>query len=537
MTPKLTNMASGTTIFQSFLSTKAVMRFCLFLLLIFYVVLFVTLTVREPEHQNTVLSITPVLPQTRIPTNSSDIVKDESSAVVTPKLSLQRLHLAQNYSFTRGIVEDGVEYYMTSNQPLWEHSTILPLWMKQYFAWHRQQRQWLHQHPEQWKSMRYYLVECTERYPNCGGTADRLGSLPFHVQFAARSRRLLLYHWTRPATLESFLLPPQLGVDWRLPPWLQQQFDSLPFPTMRNRRRRRTNNVTVALDVRDLTESLAASQPPILVRAKIQSHDHGASNYNDMIFWKAGDDKEAHSFEISSEPTFHQVFHDLWRVFFTPAPAVATKIQEQVISLGLHPPGSYIAMHLRLLYGKNPMSDVQMVSWTRNMIHCTLQYLVPAFHQTNDVPIELSSTSQPSIPTLLFVSDSVQASREAVAYAKILEIPLVVRSTTTNENPLHLEKDMQRPVTSQSGTVANSVVEGLYDTFVDIYSIGMSQCVAYQAGGFGRWGSTMSYNSSCHFFLKPGQPEMCPQPKPQGVTAKTMLHRETFGPLFLPPMQ
>ncbi|KAG7345496.1 hypothetical protein IV203_033027 [Nitzschia inconspicua] len=477
--------------------------------------LFFTLTVREEDEQS------------RIHHHHSEQELLQVRSDLDPSRSL-----SWNTSFNNGLTEVHVEYYQSSNKPLWEHSPILPPWMKNYFVWHRQQRQFLHQHRNQWHTLRYYLVECTERYPNCGGAADRLGPLPFHVQFAAASRRLILYHWTTPAPLESFLLPPRKGVDWRLPSWLHQHFDNeLSFPNMRNRRHRKNKNVTVALDLQDLVDSLQDDR--LLVRAKIQSHDHGASNFDDMVFWKKASFSHQNDRNVSSflGPTFQQVFHDLWRVFFTPTPIIASKIHEQMTFLGLYPPGSYIAMHLRVLYGKRPLTDAEIVSWTRNMIHCTLQYLVPVFHQEANF-----TTQRPTIPTLLFVSDSKQATNEAVKYGEFLRIPLVARSTAMNQNPLHLEKDVRQTVPAQNGSTGFFNVDELYDTFIDIYTLGLSQCVAYQAGGFGRWGSMMSYNSTCFFFLKPAKPEICHRPELDGRAINKGKQTKPDGlPLFLPP--
>jgi hypothetical protein len=73
----------------------------------------------------------------------------------------------------------------------------------------------------------------------------------------------------------------------------------------------------------------------------------------------------------------------------------------------------------------------------------------------------------------------------------------------------------------------------------------MSRCVAYQAGGFGRWGRMMSYNSSCWYFLKPGRPEICPRPKKNHHHGSSNIHddnctQEEKHPIkslmFLPPM-
>jgi hypothetical protein len=39
--------------------------------------------------------------------------------------------------------------------------------------------------------------------------------LPYLLRLAYENHRILLMHWTRPAPLETFLVPPQGGFDWR----------------------------------------------------------------------------------------------------------------------------------------------------------------------------------------------------------------------------------------------------------------------------------------------------------------------------------
>jgi hypothetical protein len=61
----------------------------------------------------------------------------------------------------------------------------------------------------------------------CGGTADRLKLFPFVVRLAYDSQRILLIHWTMPARLESWLVPPKGGLDWRAPTWMESIVSSI----------------------------------------------------------------------------------------------------------------------------------------------------------------------------------------------------------------------------------------------------------------------------------------------------------------------
>ena len=90
---------------------------------------------------------------------------------------------------------------------LWDDASLLPQWMKDYFAWHRYQRSQIT--PENWQQYRYSIMRCYEKDSKCGGTADRLKTVPFNIYWAARTKRILMIYWTRPAPLQAFLLPPE----------------------------------------------------------------------------------------------------------------------------------------------------------------------------------------------------------------------------------------------------------------------------------------------------------------------------------------
>jgi hypothetical protein len=190
----------------------------------------------------------------------------------------------------------------------------------EYFQWHKAQRQLLLElsttkDRENWKSsFRFLLMECTDMYRACGGTADRLGPLPFGLAVANATNRILLLHWTQPGPLESFLLPPLGGLDWRVPDWLWQDFQQ---HTPQSQWRAVTHEEKIL--------EFAPSYRFPLIRMKFQSHTFGAEYYN------------SHVRTSMSDPTFEQVYHDMWRVLFTPAPAVATLIERHMEHLGLQP--------------------------------------------------------------------------------------------------------------------------------------------------------------------------------------------------------
>ena len=110
---------------------------------------------------------------------------------------------------------------------LWDDpSSKLPSWMKRYLNWHKHQRAKVESSKTQkgvFSSNRFLVMYCSPVDNNCGGTSDRLKPIPFMLRIAYYTKRLLFIHWTKPARLEEFLVPPKGGLDWRLPDWMAKE--------------------------------------------------------------------------------------------------------------------------------------------------------------------------------------------------------------------------------------------------------------------------------------------------------------------------
>ena len=128
-------------------------------------------------------------------------------------------HLS-SYDLNEVIQKDPL-LYTTAGESLWDISSLIPTWMKDYFRWHRQQREAL-LNPHDWQSMRIFVMECLDFQDHCGGTSDRLKPTMTMLRMAAMTQRFLLIHWDSPKKLEEFLLPPKGGIDWRVPDWLRK---------------------------------------------------------------------------------------------------------------------------------------------------------------------------------------------------------------------------------------------------------------------------------------------------------------------------
>ena len=353
-------------------------------------------------------------------------------------------------------------------------------------------------------------------YRHCGGTADRLGTVPYALAIANQTQRILLIHWTYPTSLEEFLLPPLGGMDWRVPTWLLDSFDTISNGS-------NNNQLAKYATTEEKIVKFASTTTIPLVRMKYQSHDHGSGYYNTNARLNV------------NEPTFEQVFHDTWRILFTPTTPVSTLIEQNMENLNLYP-GKYISVHIRALYNVEERDEAHVNYWSQNGIRC-------ATSKFGDAD---SSSSQDGALPILFVSDSTDATKAALEYASEQNLNHVV-ARAHDQQPLHLEKD--REASQQDGNDGlgrGSAVSRrrdaseFYDAFVDIYMLGMSRCTVYNMGGYGLWGSMIGYNSSCTFHTKANMVR-CPlntHGRLQKQSEQHQPHNKVLPrPLFIPPIE
>lgn len=314
---------------------------------------------------------------------------------------------------------------------LWDESTVLPEWMKEYFAWHQAQRKNLRL--DNWNQTKYLVMTCRAHH-KCGGTSDRLKPAPLILWYAYQHQRIFLILWERPAKLEEFLLPPEGGIDWRVPDWLNPKIGSEPCAGSRDaiEKMLETNSVTV--------------------RTKYQTGNGGQPSYDELVPGKS----------------FKEVYHEVWRTLFTPVPAIAEIVLDTQKRYGLSP-GNYAAAHLRSNYAlRGKRDEAQLRDWVTNSVFC-------------------ASELRPGGP-IYFASDSRLAMEVVHDHARTYNRSIV--SLIRNREPLHLAyPDVENKTLLKASD--------FYDTFVDLYMLGMSRCLAYNVGGFGSWGLMLSYNSSC----------------------------------------
>lgn len=113
--------------------------------------------------------------------------------------------------------------------------------------------------------------------------------------------------------------------------------------------------------------------------------------------------------------------------------------------------------------------------------------------------INCASGLLPGAP-VYFAADAKFAVDVAREYGRQRSLP--VASLDFDESPTHFDKDQEWPRRKSS----------YYDdTFIDLYMLAQSRCVACSNGGYGTFGSLLSYNANCNirFFKGRKVPRNC----------------------------
>lgn len=318
---------------------------------------------------------------------------------------------------------------------LWEKEgfSIIPKWMKDYFTWHKQQLSLLNETRNNTEH-RIFVMRCLHRDDECGGASDRLQSIPFAIRVAAKYKRLLFIKWERPAPLEEFLLPPQGGLDWRIPEWLDEQLSFGGHPTV---------NSVASLS------RLNTSDQVFMADMLYQSWNHGSQYYNENL--------------EEDEASFEMVYNDVWRMLFEPAPPIRALIHQLNTDLELlSGPLGYTSLHIRAKYAHDKTTDRPMIE---NAIHCA--FALNSNHST-----------------VFIASDNANATRYAIEYAK--QFGKAVARLDEKE-PLHLDRAGQYLIMAPNRTGDNFTATDFYDTWLDLFLMSGGRCVSEGIGGFAKW--------------------------------------------------
>jgi hypothetical protein len=353
-------------------------------------------------------------------------------------------------------------------------SCRLPRWIKDYFRWHRDELRNITQ-PSDWLNKRIFILQCMDS-DSCGGTADRLRPLPFYLAVAARSKRLFFIRWSKPLPLEVFVEPYQLN--WTVPEALKPLFDGKAQSVSHSR-----DLVPIA------TQSLRQDLWALSGLSQAMTY---VAPYRNVV----ADMKEYYNVTAENQDEIIEYpgifFHDLFLALFRPVPGLKDKIDRTLQLLDLQP-NQFVVTHIRALYPGAAYEKSLNVSDLRRPV---------------ENAIDCASYTFEGAP--IFVAADASAAKEvAQEYGRTRTVPLRVVSdldipNTTRADPLHMDYAQEADPSAY------------YNIFADLFIMSQSRCVAYGAGGFGRFGSLSSFDPSCnaqHTGQSKGRILKCAPPK------------------------
>lgn len=434
-----------------------------------------------------------------------------------------------------------------------DSSTILynvsniPKFMMEYFEWHTDQLYQLQKGELSWTpsesssssnasstadistTPRFLILRCIDG-DRCGGTSDRLKAFPLFLLLAKQSNRILLIRWGRhrPFPISEFLQPGPLW-KWTVPQpllALLEEGDGLgkesgdvatisstavlneignEHSNIHSRHRREYYDGT---KFKQLRKSAMDSSVWL-----VEGNDFsgGASRYNELVKQSLSQQSEDSGWRID-DSDYLNFYHDLFHASFRPSPAVE-RILESYLDFGrsdelprkdsslpvLMKPNNYMVSHYRAKYP----GEAYRETWNVSILEETAIYAV-----------ECARNRNPSHQSVYFASDTALAIQ--AVYTEYSIKRQKQQGPRRNQNGSHvwsylnLAEHQSAARNDQDSVTAPFAADpphlnfakledpsGFYGIFVDLFLMSYSTCVVYGAGGFGRFGSLVSFHPKC----------------------------------------
>jgi len=459
--------------------------------------------------------------------NNKDAEKDSSDAEdlsdvrFDPKI-LEKNQYGKFYDISKAEANDPLLDLLPAT---YRQSENLPVWLKEYFDWHRIQtasmteENWMsafeYQNATENGSMfdeekfvannrKFLVLHCLAK-EKCGGLSDRLKPLLFVIAAAAHQptglngkehRRILLIRWTRPFPLEEYLLPNE--VNWTMPSYMNEVLDRIdrnegPVKKKKFQVEMKKPSIMFSENYESFTMAGTRFQRADGGREFYQyvvEALYGGTETNDILhrnigrFWTAK--KKDHSNRlVRAIHSWDKIYRDAFHTLFKPSLPVQTLIDKKLSDMDVKP-GEFTGAHFRADYG---MGQAE---------------------RFGPEQIERISTRVASCASLMgggapvyFASDTASAVQFVENRAGALSgRDITVMTSAVTETPLHLDWD-------------KGDVHDFFPTFVDLLTMAESNCLIMGEGGFGLFASLLSYNASCWYNFAAN----CHQPEKQIVTS------------------
>lgn len=319
----------------------------------------------------------------------------------------------------------------------------IPDWLKEYVEWHNIQRRDHMNDPE----TKFLTMACLEG-KLCGGISDRLRPLPFFLVLAKKMNRVLLIKWQKGFDLEEYLLPPNGGIDWRLP-------ESMDLATV---------------------EDLLSEDVDWL---QVEVKDAKFNRKKNVIVGHVGDHYDRikkQYFNTADNP--EGTFAFMWKILFKPVPKLQIAIDKTMKDLKLQP-RKYVSAHYRT-------SDHELNMVIEGSVRKLDKTIDPDHDIENTIACAHKISPDKSYP-IYFTSSNAANVKYAVTDNALTKKNKNVKVVgNVDAIRLHSEKPFR------GSAFEDHDPSELYPAFIDLYLMSNGACVAFGKLGFGRLGAKMA---------------------------------------------
>eukprot|EP00546_Thalassionema_frauenfeldii_P010593 CAMPEP_0178917884 /NCGR_PEP_ID=MMETSP0786-20121207/13511_1 /TAXON_ID=186022 /ORGANISM="Thalassionema frauenfeldii, Strain CCMP 1798" /LENGTH=451 /DNA_ID=CAMNT_0020591517 /DNA_START=125 /DNA_END=1480 /DNA_ORIENTATION=+ len=331
----------------------------------------------------------------------------------------------------------------------------------------------------------------------CGGLTDRLRFLPYFIWIAHQTGRKLLIKYTKPYPLEEFFVPPDDGLDWRLPDEQLENYKK-EWEYYGNR-----------------SEENYKSQRRMPWHVSIHEAPWNETRF---IFVNNNLNKVGHLIQRLTGSQEKLMWPGLFRRMFKPSKALGGVIESLVKESGLVP-GQYGAAHIRAMYPPGKRGFKGKLNTTKafkdnigdNAANCVVKAMPETSH------IYVATDTSEILDYLLHESSTwasnrtMRASREKMALDAHTGPPAkIVARPDYNVSSLHFDES------NFPGLSGKAPPQAYFQIFVDLWMLAHSKCISQGLGGFGHFASMLSGNHlSCrnrHRDYVLGVLDSCPSP-------------------------
>jgi len=320
----------------------------------------------------------------------------------------------------------------------------LPQWVQSYMQWHASQRL----HPS--KKTKFAVIVCLKD-ARCGGLSDRLKSIPYWLQVANQTGRVLLIHWTKGHALEEFWVPPLDGLNWSIPDAWNSNKTMMPICLDKEQ--------VIRYWYADEDEEITGPKGVVCVQSQSDLYPEVQSDFT----------TEAHP-----QGTYSQLYNTM----FEPSVPLQEFIDNKLHDLGLQPGEPFLSVQIRSAYpikSKEGLVRPNLQNYP-NMVKYwaerAVQRVVQAYQE------HYGNQTNHSLPPVYVTADN----ENLVQYLKVNS------SASKTVRILGLESMPRANIEFSKAPDASA----WFPTFLDLWLLSNSQCVAYGVGGYGRFGARLA---------------------------------------------